>query len=102
MADTRSSTSTRSRSKTRLKKPGMYKVLMFNDDITTMDFVVEILRTIFDKTGPMAEKIMLDIHNNGKGVCGIYTYEIAETKVFEVQYRAEQAKFPLRCTLEKE
>lgn len=102
MADTRSTTGTRARHKTRLAKPSMYKVIMLNDDITTMEFVVEILQDIFNRTEVEAEQIMLAIHNTGKGICGVYTHEIAETKVLEVHARADQAKFPLRCHLEKE
>lgn len=83
-------------------EPRNYKVLLHNDDITTMDFVVEILCRIFNKNHDDAETIMWRIHNNGIGLCGVYTKEIAETKVGQVHYAANNAGFPLRCTMEEE
>lgn len=80
----------------------MYRVLLLNDDYTPMDFVVEILREIFHKDRPEAERIMLNVHRKGAGLCGIYTYEIAETKVTRVRAKAKEAGFPLRCTMEPE
>ena len=84
------------------EEPPMYRVLLLNDDYTPMDFVVEILREIFHKDRPEAERIMLNVHRKGAGFCGIYTYEIAETKVTRVRAKAKEAGFPLRCTMEPE
>jgi len=82
-------------------EPPQYKVLLHNDDYTTMDFVVEILMEIFHKNLLEAEKIMVEIHKSGKGVCGIYTYEIAETKVHQVKELAKSSGFPLLATMEE-
>ena len=84
------------------EEPPMYRVLLLNDDYTPMDFVVEILREIFHKDRPEAERIMLNVHRKGAGLCGIYTYEIADTKVTRVRAKAKEAGFPLRCTMEPE
>jgi ATP-dependent Clp protease adaptor protein ClpS len=83
------------------KEPPMYKVLLHNDDYTTMDFVVELLITIFHKSFEEATQIMLSVHRSGVGVCGTYTYEIAETKVETVHELASQRGFPLKCSMEK-
>lgn len=83
-------------------EPPMYKVLLHNDDYTTMDFVVEILILVFNKPPEEAVQIMLNVHRNGIGVCGVYTYEISETKVETVQALAREHGFPLKCTMEKE
>lgn len=88
-------------SKTQLKPPQMYKVLLHNDDYTSMDFVVHILETVFGKSSSEASQIMLNVHNKGVGVCGIYNYELAETKVAIVHTIAEQNEFPLRCSMEE-
>ncbi len=85
----------------RLDEPTKYKVLLHNDDYTTMDFVVEILMTIFHKNILEAEKIMLTIHKQGKAVCGIYTYDIAQTKVYQVKELAKSNGFPLLATVEE-
>ena len=82
--------------------PKRFKVLMHNDDYTTMEFVIHILKKYFSKTEDEAHKIMLDVHNNGFGVCGIYTFEIAETKVTKVMEEARKREFPLLCTYEPE
>ncbi len=82
--------------------PPMYKVILHNDDYTTMDFVVEILITVFYKSLESATWIMLDIHEQGRGICGIYTREIAETKVNIVHSLARKREFPLKSTMEKE
>ena len=84
-----------------LKEPELYRVIMWNDDYTTMDFVVEVLNDIFHKRYEEAVEIMLAIHEKGKGVCGAYTYEIAETKVQQTLKRARAREFPLRVTMEK-
>jgi len=85
-----------------LDEPPMYKVLLFNDDYTTMEFVVDILRLVFTKGTAEAITIMLDVHKKGTGVCGVYTYEVAETKVHTVHALARENGFPLKCTMEKD
>ncbi|MEE2525145.1 ATP-dependent Clp protease adapter ClpS [Hyphobacterium sp. HN65] len=91
---------TRTRPKT--KKPSMYRVIMLNDDFTPMEFVVEVLMRIFNKSPEEATQIMLHVHQNGVGVCGVFTFEIAETKVAQVMDLARRAQHPLQCTMEKE
>ena len=85
-----------------LYEPTKYKVLLHNDDYTTMEFVVEILMSIFHKSIAEAKKIMLTVHKSGKGVCGVYTYEIAQTKVHQVKQLAKKSGFPLLATVEEE
>ena len=80
----------------------MYRVLLHNDDYTTMEFVVEILVHIFHKTIEDATRIMLNVHEKGIGVCGVYTYEVAETKVDTVHSIARDHGFPLKCSMEKD
>ncbi len=84
-----------------VKEPAMFKVLLLNDDYTTMEFVVEVLMQIFAKTLEAATEIMLNVHQKGIGVCGVYPLEIAETKVEAVHSLAKERGFPLRCTLEE-
>ena len=91
---------TKTRAKT--KKPSMYKVLMLNDDYTPMEFVVLVLERFFEKQHEEAIKIMLHVHQKGVGVCGVFTYEVAETKVTQVMDFARKHEHPLQCTLEKE
>ena len=88
------------RSKTRTAKPSLYKVLLMNDDYTPMEFVVHVLESVFNKTSEDAYTIMLHVHTKGVGVCGVYTFEVAETKVTEVMDMAKQDGHPLQCTLE--
>ena len=88
--------------KPKTKKPAMYKVLMLNDDYTPMEFVVHVLEAFFNKDGEDAARIMLHVHQKGVGVCGVYTYEVAETKVTQVIDYARKHQHPLQCTLEKE
>jgi ATP-dependent Clp protease adaptor protein ClpS len=83
-------------------EPPLYKVLLLNDDYTTMEFVVEILRHVFHKTNEEAVTVMLNVHRKGMGVCGIYPYEVAETKVDTVHSLARESSFPLKCVMEKE
>jgi len=90
------------RAKPKTKKPSMYKVLMLNDDYTPMEFVVHILERFFSKNREEATRIMLHVHRRGVGVCGIYTYEVAEHKVTQVMDFARQHQHPLQCTLEKD
>jgi ATP-dependent Clp protease adaptor protein ClpS len=88
--------------RTRTKRPSMYKVLMLNDDYTPMEFVVHVLERFFGKSREEATQIMLHVHRRGVGVCGVFTYEVAETKVNQVTEFARRNQHPLRCTLEKE
>lgn len=88
--------------KVQTKKPSLYRVLMLNDDYTPMEFVVHVLERFFNKTREESTRIMLHVHKRGVGVCGVFTYEIAETKVQQVMDFARQHQHPLQCTLEKE
>jgi len=83
-----------------LDEPPMYRVILHNDDYTTMEFVVHILTMIFHKSEQESERIMLDVHKKGKGVCGVYTREIAQTKVEQVRVLAKQNQYPLLATYE--
>lgn len=87
--------------KPRLKRPPLYKVVLINDDYTPMDFVVHILENFFSLDRETATRIMLEVHTKGKGVCGIYTHEIAETKVAQVNSYSRENHHPLLCTMEK-
>ena len=98
--DRQTGVATKSRSKT--QKPAMYKVLLLNDDYTPMEFVVDVLERFFSKQNEEAVRIMLHVHQKGVGICGIYTYEIAETKVTQVVDYARKSQHPLQCTLEKD
>lgn len=91
---------TRTRQET--KKPSMYKVLMLNDDYTPMEFVVHVLQRFFRKSLDEATTIMLHVHQRGSGVCGVYTYEVAETKVTQVMDLAREHQHPLQCTMEQD
>lgn len=86
----------------KVKRPPRYKVLLHNDDYTTMEFVIYILEKVFGKNKEESYAIMLLVHNEGKGVCGIYTHEVAETKVKRVSLEAKQNGHPLLCTMEPE
>ena len=85
-----------------LDEPPLYRVLLLNDDYTTMDFVVEVLKYVFQKSEEDANQIMLNVHHKGFGVCGLYPFEIAETKVDMVDSLARERGFPLKCTMERE
>jgi ATP-dependent Clp protease adaptor protein ClpS len=85
-----------------LKPPAMYKVVLLNDDYTPMEFVVHVLERFFSKSREEATQIMLHVHRRGVGICGVFTYEVAETKVTQVTEFARRNQHPLRCTLEKE
>ncbi len=84
------------------KKPSMYKVVLLNDDYTPMEFVIHILQRFFKMTTDEATQVMLQVHQKGAGICGIFTYEVAETKVNQVLSFSQQNDHPLQCTLEKE
>ena len=85
-----------------VKEPPLYKVLLLNDDYTTMEFVVEVLRYVFHKTSQEATRIMLSVHRQGVGICGLYPFEVAETKVDAVEALARENGFPLKCVMERE
>jgi ATP-dependent Clp protease adaptor protein ClpS len=88
------------RTRQETKKPDLYKVLLLNDDYTTMDFVVDVLETIFHKQPAEAHRIMMMVHTQGKGLCGLYPFEVAETKVSTVIERARANGFPLLAAME--
>jgi ATP-dependent Clp protease adaptor protein ClpS len=90
------------KTRTQTKKPSMYKVLMLNDDYTPMEFVVHVLERFFHKSRDEATRIMMHVHQRGVGLCGIFTYEVAETKATQVMDFARQHQHPLQCTLEKD
>ena len=90
------------KTRTRTKKPSLYRVLLLNDDYTPMEFVVHVLERFFNKGREEATRIMIQVHHRGSGVCGVYTYEVAETKVAQVMDFARQHQHPLQCTMEKE
>ncbi len=98
--DGRTGIVTKTRPKT--KRPSLYKVLLLNDDYTPMEFVVHVLERFFNKGREDATRIMLHVHHKGVGICGVYTYEVAETKVTQVTDFARQHQHPLQCTMEKE
>ena len=93
---------TKIKPKTKTKKPSMYKVLLLNDDYTPMEFVVHVLERLFHKSTEEATRIMLHVHRSGVGVCGVYTYEVAESKVVQVVDLARNNEHPLQCTMEKD
>jgi ATP-dependent Clp protease adaptor protein ClpS len=90
------------RTKQETKRPELYKVVLLNDDYTTMDFVIEVLETIFNKQPAEAFRIMMMVHTQGKGLCGVYPHEVAETKVDAVMEAARDNGFPLRAAMEPE
>lgn len=87
--------------KSKTIQPRMYKVILLNDDYTTMDFVIAVLESIFQKSAAEAVQIMLQVHHKGRGMCGVYTKQIAETKVIQVHTRAQSEGHPLRCAIEE-
>ncbi len=96
-----SGTAVITRTKTQAKKPAMYRVLILNDDYTPMEFVVTVLRKFFNKGPDEANRIMLHVHHHGVGECGVFTYEVAETKVTQVMDFARKHQHPLQCIMEK-
>ena len=89
------------RTRTQTRRPGMYRVLLLNDDYTPMEFVVAVLRKYFSKGAEEATRIMLHVHQHGVGECGVFTYEVAETKVTQVMDYARKHQHPLQCIMEK-
>ena len=85
----------------KLKRPSLYRVVLINDDFTPMEFVVEILESVFAMERNKATRVMLEVHTKGKGICGVFSYEIAETKVAQVTGIAQQQQHPLLCTMEE-
>ena len=96
-----SGTSLATKTRAKTKKPSLYRVLLLNDDFTPMEFVVHVLERFFSKNREQAQQIMLHVHNNGVGECGVYTYEVAETKVTQVMDFAQKHQHPLQCVMEK-
>ena len=94
-------TTTVTRTKPKTKRPSMYRVLLLNDDYSPMEFVVHVLERFFNKNAEEATRIMLHVHQNGVGECGVFTYEVAETKVVQVMDLAKQHQHPLQCVMEK-
>lgn len=86
----------------RVARPSLYKVILLNDDFTPMDFVISILKKFFSKSDGEAQRIMLEVHQNGAAIAGVYTFEVAETKVYLVNEFSRRHKFPLKCIMEKE
>ena len=89
------------KTRAKVKKPSLYKVLLLNDDYTPMEFVVHILEKFFAKNREDAVEVMLHVHRHGVGICGVFTYEVAETKVTQVMDFARKHQHPLQCTMEK-
>ena len=90
------------KTRAKTKKPSMYKVLMLNDDYTPMEFVIYILERVFNKNQDQATDIMLHVHQKGVGLCGVFTYDVAETKAAQVMDMARRNQHPLQCTIEKD
>ena len=90
------------RAKPKVKKPSLYRVLLLNDDFTPMEFVIHVLEAFFSKNPEQAAQIMLHVHNNGVGECGVFTYEVAETKVTQVMDFSRKNQHPLQCVMEKD
>ncbi len=99
--DTQTDGAVATKPKPKLKRPPMYRVVLLNDDFTPMDFVVAVLQSVFDKDKTEATEIMLQIHRTGIGVCGVYPFEIAETKAAQVMDMAERSMHPLQCRIER-
>jgi len=101
ISKTDNATDAKTRDSQRVHEPPLYRVLLHNDDYTTMEFVIEILMAIFNRSMEDATHIMLNVHRNGIGICGTYPYEIAETKVDIVEALARKNDFPLKCSMEE-
>jgi ATP-dependent Clp protease adaptor protein ClpS len=95
-------TSVVTKTKPKIKKPSLYKVLLLNDDYTPMEFVIMLLESVFRKSQEEATRIMLHVHQRGVGICGVFTYDVAETKVNQVMDMAQRHEHPLQVTMERE
>lgn len=95
-------TSIQEREEQKTREPDMFRVVLLNDDYTTMDFVVWVIQKIFHKAAAEATKIMMDVHKRGRGVVGVYSYDIARTKAVQVKQLAKEHEYPLECVIEKE
>ncbi|MDY7027819.1 MAG: ATP-dependent Clp protease adapter ClpS [Spirochaetota bacterium] len=95
-------TSIQEREEQKTREPDMFRVVLLNDDYTTMDFVVWVIQKIFHKAAAEATKIMMDVHKKGRGVVGVYSYDIARTKAVQVKQLAKEHEYPLECVIEKE
>jgi len=100
--DTGTVTRTRTKTQRKVAKPPRYKVLLHNDDFTSREFVVEVLKVVFHRPESEATRIMLHVHQNGVGIAGVYSYEVAETKVLTVEALAREREFPLMLSIEPE
>ena len=100
--DDGSGTAVISKTAPKTKRPNLYRVLLLNDDYTPMEFVIHVLERFFNKSREAATQIMLHVHNHGIGECGVFTYEVAETKVAQVVETARRHQHPLQCTMEKD
>lgn len=100
MSNTKKKESVSTKERVRTQEPPLYKVLLHNDDYTTMEFVVAILESVFHKSNADATRIMLNVHHEGVGIAGIFTKEVSETKISVVHELAQQNNFPLRCSME--
>ena len=100
--DDKTSSDVATKTRSRTQRPSLYKVLLLNDDYTPMEFVVLVLERFFGKNRDDATQIMLHVHQKGVGICGVYTFEVAETKVAQVVEFSRQHQHPLQCTMEKE
>lgn len=101
MGNEHSESNAETHQETDIREPKMYKVLLHNDDYTTMEFVIIVLEQIFHKNPAEANQVMLNVHQKGSGVCGVFSYDIAETKVITVHALAEKNEFPLKCSIEE-
>lgn len=95
-------TRTKTKAQPKVAKPPLYRVLLHNDDYTTREFVVEVLKTVFHRAEPDAVQIMLHVHTRGTGVAGVYTHDVAETKIRQTEHLAREHEFPLRLSMEPE
>lgn len=100
--ETQNAFESRSKNKVKLKKPNLYNVIMLNDDFTPMDFVVEMLRTYFDKSEAEATELMLKVHRGKKAIVGKYSYDVAVTKTYRVTHEAREKGYPFKVIVEKE
>ncbi len=100
-SESNTDTDTATETQPKVKRPSMFKVIMLNDDYTTMEFVVHVLQKFFQKSSDEATQIMLHVHHKGAGVCGLYPFEIAETKIAQVTQYSRKNDYPLQCSLEE-